>query len=123
MAGWPKGKPRGFKSPGSGRVKGVPNKATTEFRTTITQLLQMNAGNIIRWMSEVGDGCPEKDLKPDPAKALDLTNKLADYVNPRQARMEHVGDGGGPVAYASLSEEAIDARVAEIERRLKGVIK
>jgi hypothetical protein len=120
--GWPKGKPRGAKIPGSGRVAGVPNKVTTEFREAVKRLLELNAGNYARWMMEVADGCPEKGVRADPGKALDLTNKLADYANPRMARMEHVGDGGGPVAFATLTEAAIDARIKELEQRLRGAI-
>ncbi|MFN6251726.1 MAG: hypothetical protein ACK4Y5_06565 [Acetobacteraceae bacterium] len=78
-----------------GNRKGVPNKATAEFRETIRQLLEDNAANVQVWLQQVADGAGSKP--PDPARALDLLSKLAEYAAPKLSRMEHVGDGGGPV--------------------------
>lgn len=81
-----------------GRVAGTPNKATTEFRQTITALLQKNAANVELWLLQVAEG--HGDTKPDPAKALDLMAKLAEYGAPKLNRTEHTGDGGGPVQHS-----------------------
>lgn len=78
-----------------GRVAGTPNKATTEFRQTVTTLLQKNAANVDLWLQQVANG--HGDQKPDPAKALDLMAKLAEYAAPKLGRIEHTGEGGGPV--------------------------
>ena len=85
--------------PGPGRPKGVPNKATTEFRQTISKLLEGNADNVARWLTLVAEGDGTDHGKPDPAKALDLLAKLAEYAAPKLGRIEHVGDGGGPVKF------------------------
>ena len=84
---------------GKGRVKGTPNKVTTEFRETVTRLLESNAENMGRWLTLVaeGDGTDNPYGKPDPAKALDLLAKLAEFAAPKLARTEHTGEGGGPV--------------------------
>jgi hypothetical protein len=76
---------------GLGRPKGVPNKATTEFRVTVQKLLDRNTENVAIWLEQVATG------NGDPDKALDLLAKLAEYAAPKLARTEHVGDGGGPV--------------------------
>lgn len=79
-----------------GRVAGVPNKATTEFRQTITSLLEKNAPKVDLWLQQVAEGDGE-NVKPDPGRALDLLAKLAEYAAPKLNRTEHVGEGGGPV--------------------------
>lgn len=84
---------------GKGRVKGTPNKVTTEFRETVTRLLESNAENMGRWLTLVaeGDGTDSPTGKADPAKALDLLAKLAEFAAPKLARTEHTGANGGPV--------------------------
>lgn len=82
---------------GKGRVKGVPNKVTREFRETVTRLLEDNADNVGRWLTLVAEGDGTEKGQPDPGRALDLMAKLAEFAAPKLARTEHVGDGGGPV--------------------------
>jgi hypothetical protein len=83
--------------PGPGRPKGSTNKVTREFRETVRQLLEDNAENVSRWLALVAEGDGTDKGAPDPAKALDLLAKLAEYAAPKLGRTEHVGDGGGPV--------------------------
>lgn len=78
-----------------GRVKGTPNHATLEFKTAVTQLLDRNRDNLARWLALVADG-DGADMKPDPAKALDLVSRLAEYAYPKLARSEQTGPDGGP---------------------------
>lgn len=84
-------------TPGPGRKPGVPNKSTIEFRETVRKLLETNAENVGRWLTLVAEGDGTDHGKPDPAKALDLLAKLAEFAAPKLNRTEHVGDGGGPV--------------------------
>jgi hypothetical protein len=104
----PKGSPKI-----GGRAKGTPNKATRDFRNTVTALLEGNAQNVSQWLSEVAlgkqaidkEGNPRFDaqgepvmvLKPDPGKALDLMAKLAEFAAPKLARVEHTGDPNAPI--------------------------
>lgn len=78
-----------------GRVAGTPNRATKEFRETVRKLLEDNADNVGTWIAQVAEGHGEN--KADPAKALDLLAKLAEFAAPKLGRVEHVGEGGGPV--------------------------
>jgi len=99
-------KPGTPKVPGSGGSrKGKPNKATVEFRTTITKLLEDNSENIAKWVGQVANGVPAvldaegKVIHParpgDPAMALGKLAHLAEFAAPKLSRAEVVGDGGG----------------------------
>lgn len=85
-----------------GRVAGVPNKATREFRETITRILEENSTNMGVWLTQVAEG--HGDNKADPAKALDLVAKLAEYAAPKLNRTEHTGADGGPMEVVSRIE-------------------
>ena len=88
-----------------GRVKGVPNKVTRDFRETVRALLESNAENVGRWLATVAEGDELAEVKPDPGKALDLLAKLAEFAAPKLNRTEHVGDGGGPVRVIATSDD------------------
>jgi hypothetical protein len=80
-----------------GRKKGTPDKITSEFRETVRKLLEDNNENFGRWLALVAEGDGSEGGKPDPAKALDLIVKLAEYAAPKLGRVEHTGADGGPV--------------------------
>lgn len=83
-----------------GRKSGTPNKVNQEFRETVTKLLEENTNNVSVWLAKVAEGDPVNEVKPDPAKALDLLSKLAEYAAPKLARTEHVGDNKNPIPIA-----------------------
>lgn len=85
------------RKPGPGRPKGLPNKATQEFRATVQALLDENRANVSTWLAQVAEG--SGDVKPDPGKALDLLSKLAEFAAPKLARTEHTGEDGGAVKH------------------------
>jgi hypothetical protein len=80
-----------------GRPKGVPNKATTEFRDTVRRLLDSNAENVGRWLTLVAEGDGSEYGRPDPGKALDLLAKLAEFAAPKLNRTELAGDKDAPL--------------------------
>lgn len=82
-----------------GRPKGIPNKATAEFRDTVRRLLEDNSVNFATWLKTVADGDVANDIKPNPAKALDIIAGLAEYAAPKLARTEVVGDKDAPVSH------------------------
>jgi hypothetical protein len=85
----------------------MPNKVTVEFRQTVRALLEDNAENVSTWLAAVasGDIADGGKREPDPGKALDLLAKLAEFAAPKLGRVEHVGDGGGPVRVVASSTD------------------
>lgn len=79
-----------------GRPSG-PTVRTLDFRATVTSLLEGNAQNVSQWLSEVAMGNKVKGVKADPARALDLMAKLAEFAAPKLSRVEHTGDPLQPV--------------------------
>jgi hypothetical protein len=65
---------------GKGRVKGVPNKVTADVRRAFTMLLEGSSEKLAGWL--------EKVAKTDPARALDLVAKFAEYHIPKLSRTE-----------------------------------
>ena len=82
---------------GPGRPAGVPNKATTEAREAIARFVDTSAPRLLEWLGQVADGMPEHDIKPNPAKAIELVQALAEYHIPKLARTIHSGDPENPV--------------------------
>lgn len=95
-----------------GRQPGSLNRATREFRDTVTKLLTDNADNVALWLADVANG--KGDVKPDPAKALDLLAKLAEFAAPKLGRTELTGKDGGPIEV--VSKEQRDAAVSAAQR-------
>lgn len=82
-----------------GRKPGVPNKATTEFRETITKLLSDNAENVALWLERVA--------ADDPDKALQRLAQLAEYAAPKLSRSEikaEVDNKGAPTINLTLTK-------------------
>jgi hypothetical protein len=103
---------RGQRHPDAGRRKGVQNKVTREFKTIVQDLIDENGDNVRVWLDRVANGTRgeyqtnEAGLREvitypviaDPGKAIDLINKLAEYVAPKLTRTEVTGPGGQPLA-------------------------
>lgn len=87
---------------GRGRPPGSLNKATKTFRETVSRLLEDNAENVSKWLTEVAEGSVEKELKADPKGALTLLAQMAEYATPKLNRTEMTGDGGGPVEVSGI---------------------
>lgn len=103
---------RGQRHPDAGRKKGQLNKVTKEFKAIVQDLIDENQDNVKVWLDRVAngvageyqtnaDGLRETIRYPvvaDPGKAVDLINKLAEYVAPKLTRTEVTGPGGQPLA-------------------------
>ena len=96
------GNPANLTNRGRGRPPGSINKATKTFRDTVTRLLEDNAENVSKWLTEVAEGCEEKELKADPKAALTLLSQMAEYATPKLNRTEVTGQDGGPVHISGI---------------------
>jgi hypothetical protein len=65
----------------AGRPAGTPNKVTSVIKERFQDLTENNLDRIQSWIDKVGD--------KDPAKAMELYLKLAEYVTPKLARKEN----------------------------------
>ncbi len=94
-------------TPGPGRPKGIPNKATATVREAIARVLESNVENFSRWLAAVAEGEREAAAesaesktetswirKPDPGLALKLAMDMAEYHIPKLARTELTGEVG-----------------------------
>jgi len=72
-----------------GKPKGTISKTTTEFKEALNNLLKCAAPEMTNWLKAVAN--------TDPAKALDLVAKLAEYIHPKLGRTEHTGRDGGAI--------------------------
>ena len=69
-----------------GRKKGSPNKTTKQVREAYQRLTEANLDNMSIWLSQIAS--------EDPAKAMDLMLRLSEYIIPKLARQEVVGNNG-----------------------------
>jgi hypothetical protein len=93
------GKSENLTNRGRGRPKGAVNRVTNEFRETVRCLLEDNSENVSKWLELVAEGDAERDIRPDPYKALDMISKLAEYATPKLARTELTGDSNKPIEH------------------------
>ena len=70
----------------AGKPKGSVNKTTKEIREAYQKLTENNLENMSAWLALVAADNPEK--------AMDLMIRLSEYVIPKLARQEVVGNDG-----------------------------
>jgi hypothetical protein len=73
-------------NPGKGRPPGASNRETKAIREAFQVLIENNLDNMNTWIASIA--------KVDPARAFDLMIKITEYVLPKLARAELVGDEG-----------------------------
>ncbi len=73
----------------NGRPAGISNKATSEFKEALNNLLKDCSPKIQEWIDAVAS--------TDPSKALDHLGKLAEYVYPKLTRTTIEGDPNKPL--------------------------
>jgi hypothetical protein len=69
-----------------GRKKGTLNKNTKQIREAYQKLTEENLDNMNLWLMQTAS--------EDPAKAMDLMLRLSEYIIPKLARQELVGNDG-----------------------------
>ncbi len=106
--------PRGrfVNSPGPGRRKGQPNKATASIREAMMRLANGNVGKVQGWL--------DKAAEKDPGKAADLFLRLAEFCVPKLQRSEHTGEDGGPIELKGTpADPALLAAMSELGARVR----
>lgn len=78
----------------NGRPPGVPNKVTTDFRASVTNLLNDCGPQLMEWVQRVA--------KKNPQRAVDCLAALAEYAVPKQSRVTVVGDSDAPILYKEV---------------------
>ena len=100
--------PKGRTNNPNGRPAGIPNRTTTEFKEALNRLLTHAAPQMVSWLDRIAETNPEK--------AIDAVGKLAEYVHPKLARQELVGDKDNPLHInhtVTASDEEIIKRYAQ----------
>ena len=70
----------------AGKKPGTVNRTTKEIREAYQKLTEDNLGNMTIWLSQIAS--------EDPAKAMDMMLRLSEYIIPKLARQELVGNDG-----------------------------
>lgn len=70
----------------NGRPKGAKNKKTQQIREAYQKLTEDNLDNMNLWLAQIA--------AEDPAKAMQLLLNLSEYIIPKLARQELVGNDG-----------------------------
>ena len=74
--------PKGTRPPnaGRGRIKGTPNKATTNARAAIAEFVNANADRLQTWLDAIA--------KDNPAKAFSLFLSVIEYHVPKLSHVD-----------------------------------
>jgi hypothetical protein len=94
----PKGFQKGVATNPNGRKAGVPNKNTQAIKDAYQLLIENNLDNLKGWL--------EKIAEKDPEKAIRIISDLSEYIIPKLARKEHVGEDGGPIVTKLIFEDS-----------------
>lgn len=100
----PKGTFGGYQ-PNGGRPKGSLNRASADFKSTVQGLLTDNAKNVAIWLERVAE--------ENPARALELLTKLAEFAVPRLKSVELAGDPDNPLRIEEIKRLVIDPLVID----------
>ncbi|WP_448952144.1 hypothetical protein [Labrys neptuniae] len=108
---------------GAGRKKGSANKLTQAERkkaldrglSPLEVMTDLMNHSYRRWKNEARKRKPNEDALMAKQKAtLEAAEKLAPYLHPKLAAVQHTGKGGGPIQFLDMSK-LTDEQLASIE--------
>ncbi len=93
-----------------GRPKGSLNKKTNDIRKAYKEFIEDNVDKFQEWIEQVAE--------KNPAKALELVSGLSDFVLPKLARTEVVGDEEQPLSIdlTKLDDDTLNAISKAIDK-------
>lgn len=100
--------------PGPGRPKGSVNRATAEAREAFSHLVTWSAPKLQGWLKAVA--------RDDPARALELFGRLAEFVIPRLARTTLGGDPDNPLLAPITHVEIVPVRASLTDAELAAIV-
>ena len=85
-----------------GRQAGTPNKATTDARRAVSEIVEGNSHKLSEWLHTVAEGIRMTDpitghptseylIRPNPAKAFDMYHSLLEFHVPKLTRVQVSG--------------------------------
>lgn len=74
-----------------GRVKGIPNKATSAAREAIASFVESNTPKLQDWLDKIA--------RKDPEKAFNMVLALIEFHVPKLQRQEVTGADGQPLQF------------------------
>lgn len=95
---------KGGKREGAGRKKGVPNKATTEFKEFLNKL---NEASFDEFMDAL-----EKVRANDPAKYIDLRLKLMNFSHPTKKAVEQTIEHANEIKFSLVDPDKTDTNTS-----------
>jgi len=95
-----------------GRQPGTPNKATTDARRAVAEIVEGNSHKLTEWLNTVAEGILKTDsitgqqtgeylIRPNPAKAFDMYHSFLEFHVPKLTRVQ-------------VSEEEFDPGMANL---------
>jgi|SRR5690606_16445305 len=87
-----------------GRKKGTPNKVTQDVRACIRALAEGLAPEVESWI--------RRGAKKSPLQAARVYAGILEYHVPKLQRIEHTGDGGGPLEVRTITRRVVKAKPA-----------
>lgn len=94
-----------------GKPFGTKNKVTNEFKVALNNLLKESSPKIQKWLDHVA--------AEDPGRALDCLCKLAEYIHPKLARQEHVGDPEQPIESRLVVESFLSNLTLDVKDKMR----
>jgi hypothetical protein len=87
--------PKGVRPPnaGKGRPAGSVNRTSKDAKAAIARFVDGNSDRLQGWLDRIA--------KKNPQAAFGCVIALLEYHLPKLGRVEHTGDGGGPVIIQS----------------------
>lgn len=83
-----------------GRPQGAINKDTARFKEALNEMLEQSSDKLVEWLEQIDS----------PEKRFAVLKDFAEYIHPKLARTEHVGDEDKPIEH-NLKVEIIKKRL------------